>query len=209
MEVPSSCHLCTQGIAHKEKGFERVKIEVCEKEKENLKSCFISSAIIIVKHRNLQCLFICSDVFNNSTSSPHSYLLKKYQVDAKGHSHSSSQLPHRGKQSLDSFRKTKGGGEPGFLASLSFLSDGLEMYYYANVNFDTELKKRLLDFFFLFSKKKKGPYVVIIASLFCNVNCNYAFCKRGEEGSGEEGCFESLFSSFCVHGIPTSWREGE
>lgn len=28
------------------------------------------------------------------------------------------------------------------------------MYYYANVNFDTEFKKRLLDFFFLFSKKK-------------------------------------------------------
>lgn len=49
---------------------------------------------------------------------------------------------------------------PGFL---SFLSNGLEMYYYANVNFDTEFKKRLLDFF-LFSKKKKVPYVVIIAS---------------------------------------------
>lgn len=41
-----------------------------------------------------------------------------------------------------------------FFASLSFLSNGLEMYYYANVNFDTELKKRL---FVLFSKKKKGP----------------------------------------------------
>lgn len=39
-----------------------------------------------------------------------------------------------------------------FFASLSFLSNGLEMYYYANVNFDTELKKRL---FVLFSKKKK------------------------------------------------------
>lgn len=38
-------------------------------------------------------------------------------------------------------------------ALLSFLSHGLEMYYYANVNFDTEFKKRL-DFF-LFSKKKK------------------------------------------------------
>lgn len=50
--------------------------------------------------------------------------------------------------------------------------------------------------------------MVIIASLFCNVNCNYAFCKRGEEGGGEEGCFASLFSSFCVHGIPTSWRGG-
>lgn len=53
------------------------------------------------------------------------------------------------------------------------------MYYYANVNFDTEFKKRLLDFFF-FQKKKKVPYVVIIA-LFVNVNCNYAFCRRGEE----------------------------
>lgn len=40
-------------------------------------------------------------------------------------------------------------------ASLSFLSNGLEMYYYANVNFDTEFKKRLLDFFFFF--QKKGP----------------------------------------------------
>lgn len=56
-------------------------------------------------------------------------------------------------------------------APLSFLSNGLELYYYANVNFDTEFKKRLSDFFFS-KKKKKGPIcVVIIASLFCNVNC--------------------------------------
>lgn len=61
---------------------------------------------------------------------------------------------------------------------LSFLSNGLEMYYYANVNFDTEFKKRLWIFFFFF-KNIKVPYVVIIASLFCNVNCNYAFCKKG------------------------------
>ena len=80
------------------------------------------------------------------------------------------------------------------------------MYYYANVNFDTEFKKRLLDFF-LFSKKKKVPYVVIIASLFCNVNCNYAFCKKGGGGQkGEGSSFASLFYGFCVHGIPTSWR---
>lgn len=30
-------------------------------------------------------------------------------------------------------------GDAAFFASLSFLSNGLEMYYYANVNFDTEL----------------------------------------------------------------------
>lgn len=42
-------------------------------------------------------------------------------------------------------------------APLSFLSNGLELYYYANVNFDTEFKKRLLDFFF--SKKKKRSHM--------------------------------------------------
>lgn len=45
----------------------------------------------------------------------------------------------------------------------SFLSNGLEMYYYANVNFDTEFKKRLLEFVFVLGKKK-APYVVILAS---------------------------------------------
>jgi hypothetical protein len=109
--------------------------------------------------------------------------------------------------SFTSFRKTKGGGVAASSASLSFLFNGLEMYYYANVNFDTELKKRLLDFFFF--QKKKGPYVVIIASLFCKVNCNYALYKRGEEGRGEGSRFASLFSSFCVHGISTSGEEGE
>lgn len=54
------------------------------------------------------------------------------------------------------------------------------MYYYANVNFDTEFKKRLLDFFFLLL------FLVIIASSFCNVNCNYAFCKVGG-GEGRQG----------------------
>lgn len=105
-------------------------------------------------------------------------------MNAKGHFHNSSELPKEEtspsrKIPSASFRKTQGVER---LRSffLSFLSNGLEMYYYANVNFDTEFKKRLLDFF-LFSKKKKVPYVVIIASLFCNVNCNYAFCKRGEE----------------------------
>lgn len=44
-------------------------------------------------------------------------------------------------------------------APLSFLSNGLELYYYANVNFDTEFKKRLSDFFFSKKKKKKVPYV--------------------------------------------------
>lgn len=82
---------------------------------------------------------------------------------------------------LQLYSGDKGRRDAAFCASLSFLSNGLEMYYYANVNFDTEFKKRLLGFF-LFSKKKKAPYVVIIASLFCNVNCNYAFCKKGGEG---------------------------
>lgn len=87
-------------------------------------------------------------------------------------------------------------------ASLSFLSNGLDMYYYANVNFDTEFKKRLLDFFFLF--------LIIIASSFCNVTCNYAFCKRGEERAhrGRKWlCI--LFYGFCVHGGPCPGGEGE
>lgn len=64
------------------------------------------------------------------------------------------------------FRKTKRGETLQFSLLRSHSSlNGLEMYYYANVNFDTELKKRL---FVLFSKKKKKvPYVVSIASLFC------------------------------------------
>lgn len=92
-----------------------------------------------------------------------------------------------------------------FFASLSFLSNGLEMYYYANVNFDTELKKRL---FVLFSKKKKKvPYVVSIASLFCKWIVNYAFCKGGV---GDEDSFAKLFRSFCVHGRSvTVWGGGE
>lgn len=61
-------------------------------------------------------------------------------------------------RSLGFFQEDKEGRVAGaFCASLSFLSNGLEMYYYANVNFDTEFKKRLLDFFFPFSKKKSGP----------------------------------------------------
>lgn len=39
--------------------------------------------------------------------------------------------------------------------------------------------------------------MVIIASLFCNVNCNYAFCKRGE-GRGQEGEGSSFASCFTV-----------
>lgn len=90
-------------------------------------------------------------------------------------------------------------------ASLSFLSNGLEMYYYANVNFDTEFKKRLLDFFSFF--KKKVPYVVIIASLFCNVNCNYAFCKRGggEGRKGKEVALHLVLWFLCPW-YPMSWR---
>lgn len=95
-------------------------------------------------------------------------------------------------------------------ASLSFLSNGLEMYYYANVNFDTEFKKRLLDFSFF--KKKKIPYVVIIASLFCNVNCNYAFCK-GAGGEGRKGKEVALHPcsmvSVSMVSPPRAGREGE
>lgn len=88
-------------------------------------------------------------------------------------------------------------------APLSFLSNGLELYYYANVNFDTEFKKRLLDFFFS-KKKKKVPYVWSSLLLyFVTWIVNYAFCKRGEEGEGSS--FASLFYGFCVHGIPMSW----
>lgn len=103
------------------------------------------------------------------------------------------------------FRKTKRGETAVFFASLSFLSNGLEMYYYANVNFDTELKKRL---FVLFSKKKKMvPYVVSIASLFCKWIVNYAFCKGGV---GDKDNFAKPFRSFCVHGISIIvWGSGE
>lgn len=98
--------------------------------------------------------------------------------------------------SLSSIQEDKERGDSAvFFASLSFLSNGLEMYYYANVNFDTELKKRL---FVLFSKKKKKvPYVVSIASLFCKWIVNYAFCKGGV---GDKDSFAKLFRSFCVHG---------
>lgn len=86
-------------------------------------------------------------------------------MKTKGHSHNSSELP---KEETDPSRKIpstsfsfiqedKGRRDAAALsASLSFLSNGLEMYYYANVNFDTEFKKRLLDFFFFF-QKKNGP----------------------------------------------------
>lgn len=60
------------------------------------------------------------------------------------------------------------------------------MYYYANVNFDTEFKKRL-DFFLFSKKKKKVPHVVIVSSLCCKVNCNYAFCKGWGEERAERG----------------------
>lgn len=144
------------------KSFWKDKMEVFEKEKRKIwKSYFMSSERLIVKHRNLQCLFICFYLFwTIPPLLPTPDLLKKYQVNAKGHFHNSSELPKEEtspsrKIPSASFRKTQGVER---LRSffLSFLSNGLEMYYYANVNFDTEFKKRLLDFF-LFSKKKKGP----------------------------------------------------
>lgn len=93
---------------------------------------------------------------------------------------------------------------PGFL---SFLSNGLEMYYYANVNFDTEFKKRLLDFF-LFSKKKKRSHMwssLLLYFVTWIVTMHSAEGgRRGQKGEGSS--FASLFYGFCVHGIPTSWR---
>lgn len=44
--------------------------------------------------------------------------------------------------------------------------------------------------------------MVIIASLFYKVNCDYASCE-GRSGWRREGSgFAPLFSSFCVHGNP-------
>lgn len=156
------------------------------KKRENPEIIFYFFRTIIVKHRNLQCLFICFYLFSTIPPLlPTPDLLKKYQVNAKGHFRNSSELPKEEsspsrKIPSASFRKTKGGEM--LLPASSHSSLGLEMYYYANVNFDTEFKKRCWISFFLFSNKKV-PYVVIIASLFCNVNCNYAFCKRGERAA--------------------------
>jgi len=62
--------------------------------------------------------------------------------------------------SLSSIQEDKERRDPAvFFASLSFLSNGLEMYYYANVNFDTELKKRL---FVLFSKKRSHMWSALL-----------------------------------------------
>lgn len=84
-------------------------------------------------------------------------------MNAKGHFHNSSELPKgESNPSQDSSSFIQEDLGRCFCAS-SVLSHGLEMYYYANVNFDTEFKKRLLDFFFLFKKKKGVRYVVIIA----------------------------------------------
>lgn len=91
-----------------------------------------------------------------------------------------------------------------FFASLSFLSNGLEMYYYANVNFDTELKKRC--FFFFFKKKKKVLYVVSIASLFCKWIVNYAFCWGGV---GEEEVALLNRSAVSVSMVHPCWCGGK
>lgn len=95
----------------------------------------------------------------------------------------------------------------------SFLSNGLEMYYYANVNFDTEFKKRLLEFVFVLGKKKPRMWSSLLLN-FCHVNCNYAFCKRGRAGrwGSNASCIfvQQFLCPWGVHGVPVSWqgREG-
>lgn len=125
-------------------------------------------------------------VLSDSTACPHS-LSSKEIVNAKGRFRNSSELLQEGHSPSARFLQLRSGRHreergcsffPGL--SRSFLSNGLEMYHYANVNFHTEFKKRLLDFSF-FRKKTKGPTCShsFMASLFCNVNCNYAFCNGG------------------------------
>ena len=77
------------------KGFWEDKIDVFVKEKRKICNHILFLQNYIVKHRNLQCLFLCfMFVLNNSTSSPHSLsFLKRNQVNAKGHFHNSSELP--------------------------------------------------------------------------------------------------------------------
>lgn len=107
-------------------------------------------------------------------------------MNAKGHFHNSSELPKgESNPSQDSSSFIQEDLGRCFCAS-SVLSHGLEMYYYANVNFDTEFKKRLLDFFFSFQKKEGGP-ICGHHCLFCNVNCNYAFCKGRVGERAERG----------------------
>lgn len=53
--------------------------------------------------------------------------------------------------------------------------------------------------------------MVIIASLFCNVNCNYAFCRRGG-GEGRKGKEVALHPCSTVSvsmGSPRPGGEGE
>lgn len=131
-----------------------------EKEKQKTQIRFYFFKAIMITHRNLQCLFMCFYVCLNPIPplllTP--YLLKKHQMNAKGHFQNSSELPKEESSPSHRFLQLPGrqreGDAAALCASLSFLSNGLEMYYYANVNFDTEFKKRLLDFFFHFLKKR-------------------------------------------------------
>lgn len=47
--------------------------------------------------------------------------------------------------------------------------------------------------------------MVIIAFLFCNVNCNYAFCKGGGGQEGAEVAWHLVLWFLCPW-YPMSWR---
>ena len=84
-----------------------------------------------------------------------------------------------------SFRKTRGDASALAPSSLMALKCIIMQMWILILN----LRRGCWIFIFFFFFPKKGvPYVVIIASLFCNVNCNYAFCKGGwGAGEGRKG----------------------
>jgi len=57
--LTSCCCLCEQGITRKEKASERIRWKCLRKKREKSEIIFYFFRTIIVKHRNLQCLFIC------------------------------------------------------------------------------------------------------------------------------------------------------
>ncbi|KAF6119556.1 hypothetical protein HJG60_010042 [Phyllostomus discolor] len=96
MEVTSRCCLCEQGNTQKEKAFESVRWKCLRKEREKPEIIFYFFRTIIATHRNLQCLFICFCLFQTIPPLlPTPDLLKRYQVNAKGHFRNSSELPKR------------------------------------------------------------------------------------------------------------------
>lgn len=96
------------------------------------------------------------------------------------------------------------------VASLSFLSDGLEMYYYANVNFDTEFKKRslsLLSLFCFFPKKSPTCSHRCFFILYHELIVTMHSAKGGEERTeGEKKWLCILVLQFLCPWCPMSWR---